>query len=209
MRHFQLQSGSMSSQKAACRPRAVITVGTANQGRQLRVQARRQAPIVEEEVQQASEQQNQEATGFSAVVQKLLHRAASSLTRGQTTCLACKGQGTCTCPACNVSQAVVLRSRHDMCSALSGLTGQHSVYCISDGRVLHCAWPACLVAFVPRHVVCVLQGTGIVDKDTRQNVMRHTAQKVRSMLQVERSEYHSNWLTSNRSVGQQLPCNST
>jgi hypothetical protein len=57
--------------------------------------------VVEEAAQQAEEQE--EATGFSAVVQRLLHRAASSLTRGTTTCLSCKGQGTCTCPACHVS----------------------------------------------------------------------------------------------------------
>jgi hypothetical protein len=57
--------------------------------------------MAEEEAQQAEQQE--EATGFSAVVQRLLHRAASSLTRGTTTCLSCKGQGTCTCPACHVS----------------------------------------------------------------------------------------------------------
>jgi hypothetical protein len=45
-----------------------------------------------------------------------------------------------------------------------------------------------------------LQGSGITNKDARQNVMRHTAQKLRSVLQVERSEYHSDWLTSNRCV---------
>jgi hypothetical protein len=69
--------------------------------RQPRLQARKQADTVVEDV---SQEQQQEATGFSAVVQKLLHRAASSLTRGQTTCLTCKGQGTCTCPACSVSE---------------------------------------------------------------------------------------------------------
>jgi DnaJ-class molecular chaperone len=107
--------------------------------RQPRLQARKQADTVVEDV---SQEQQQEATGFSAVVQKLLHRAASSLTRGQTTCLTCKGQGTCTCPACS--------------------------------------------------------GHGVVDRDARQNVMRHTTQKLRSVLNGERSEYHSDWLTSNR-----------
>lgn len=77
---------------------------------------------------------------------------------------------------------------------------------ICDGQATQCAAAACLVSCGIRRFVCVPQGTGIVDRDTRQNVMRHTAQKVRSMLQVERSEYHSDWLTSNRSVHQQLTC---
>jgi hypothetical protein len=47
------------------------------------------------------------------------------------------------------------------------------------------------------------QGTGITDRDARQNVMRHTTQKLRSVLGGERSEYHSDWLTSNRSADQQ------
>lgn len=46
-----------------------------------------------------------------------------------------------------------------------------------------------------------MQGAGVTEKDARQNVMRHTAQKLRSVLNVERSEYHSDWLTSNRYVG--------
>lgn len=49
------------------------------------------------------DQEQPQATGFSAAVQRLLHRAASTLTRGTTTCLTCRGQGTCSCPACNVS----------------------------------------------------------------------------------------------------------
>lgn len=105
--------------------------------------SRRQAVQEQEELQQQQEQQQQEPkTGFSAVVERLLHRAASSLTRGQTTCLTCKGQGTCSCPACH--------------------------------------------------------GTGITDRDARQNVMRHTTQKLRSVLGADRAEYHSDWLTSNR-----------
>jgi hypothetical protein len=45
-----------------------------------------------------------------------------------------------------------------------------------------------------------MQGHGVVDRDARQNVMRHTTQKLRSVLNGERSEYHSDWLTSNRCV---------
>jgi DnaJ-class molecular chaperone len=142
MHQMKMQHGAWTCHKSACRPRTVLPVRHSTcTVRQLRVQAsRRQAQVAEEETQQAEQQE--EATGFSAVVQRLLHRAASSLTRGTTTCLSCKGQGTCTCPACH--------------------------------------------------------GTGITNKDARQNVMRHTTQKLRSVLGGERSEYHSDWLTSNR-----------
>jgi hypothetical protein len=101
--------------QSAARQHARPAPGTHNRPppvqRKLRA-ARKPAPAVEvvEQDPQQQQQQEQEQGGFSAAVQRLLHRAASSLTRGQTTCLTCRGQGTCTCPACNVSVVVLLGS---------------------------------------------------------------------------------------------------
>lgn len=138
MHHLQLRDGHKMVQR---RPQGLTPARNYQPGLYVvKAKARKQQQPTVEQVE--DQDQVQSPSGFSAVVQRLLHRAASSLTRGTTTCLTCKGQGTCTCPVCN--------------------------------------------------------GAGVTEKDARQNVMRHTAQKLRSVLNVERSEYHSDWLTSNR-----------
>lgn len=40
---------------------------------------------------------------FQNLIGSLLTGAASRLERGTTTCLVCRGTGTCTCPTCKVS----------------------------------------------------------------------------------------------------------
>jgi hypothetical protein len=75
-----------------------IRVGSCHPSR-LKVRVHARNTVEDAEV----DQEQPQATGFSAAVQRLLHRAASTLTRGTTTCLTCRGQGTCSCPACNVS----------------------------------------------------------------------------------------------------------
>ncbi|KAF8058121.1 hypothetical protein HT031_005781 [Scenedesmus sp. PABB004] len=43
------------------------------------------------------------------------------------------------------------------------------------------------------------KGQGLLDKDhARMNVMRHTAQKVKQVLNIDRSNYDTEWLVTNR-----------
>eukprot|EP00879_Flechtneria_rotunda_P000700 GHRR01000818.1.p1 GENE.GHRR01000818.1~~GHRR01000818.1.p1 ORF type:complete len:171 (+),score=32.81 GHRR01000818.1:250-762(+) len=80
---------------------------------------------------------------LAALVNSFLNRASSSLTRGPATCLTCKGQGSCSCAAC--------------------------------------------------------QGAGLLDKEhARMNMVRHTAQKFKQVLGVNRSNYDTEWFTTNR-----------
>lgn len=192
MRSLQRQQAAIGATQKAVAPSTQQIRRTARVQHPPVQASRRQAVQEQEELQQQEQQQQQEArTGFSAVVERLLHRAASSLTRGTATCLTCKGQGKCSCPACHVSTT----SSATHLSSLAAPCMSHLQQPQLVGRL------ACRTLM---HHVCAApkttQGTGITDRDARQNVMRHTTQKLRSVLGADRAEYHSDWLTSNRSV---------
>lgn len=51
------------------------------------------------------------------------------------------------------------------------------------------------------HTRCclLLQGAGVLDREqSRMNQMRHTAQKLQQVLHMDRSNYNTEWLVTNR-----------
>lgn len=121
---------------AATAARLLPTVATAASRRQ----QQQQVLVEEQEEQQQQQHSNNPLVGL---VDRLLHRAASSLTRGSCVCLACQGSGACSCPLCN--------------------------------------------------------GQGLTDAShSRHNQVRHAAQKLKSVLHLERADYNVEWLQSNR-----------
>jgi hypothetical protein len=85
-------------------------------------------------------------------------------------------------------------------SLLNGSLELHALLFLLDGSPSSTFWGTGVRSAHQRvHAVYLdAQGQGVTDRDARQNVMRHTTQKLRSVLNGERSEYHSDWLTSNR-----------
>lgn len=48
-------------------------------------------------------------------------------------------------------------------------------------------------------IAVAVQGTGIMDKEaSRINTMRHAAQKMKQVLHVDRANYNTEWLQTNR-----------
>jgi hypothetical protein len=46
---------------------------------------------------------------------------------------------------------------------------------------------------------CGVQGAGIMDKEhSRMNTMRHATQKMKQVLHVDRANYNTEWLMTNR-----------
>lgn len=96
---------------------------------------------------QVVQEETAEEVTQSTVLDKLaglfLNRAASSLKRGASTCLSCKGKGACDCPAC--------------------------------------------------------KGGGLLSENqARMNTMRHTVQKLQTVLHVDRAVNNTEWLLTNR-----------
>lgn len=48
-------------------------------------------------------------------------------------------------------------------------------------------------------IAVAVQGAGIMDKEaSRMNTMRHAAQKMKQVLHVDRANYNTEWLQTNR-----------
>jgi hypothetical protein len=83
---------------------------------------------------------------------------------------------------------------------------------VSTLRDAHCtAWRACIacICHVPLRTSLVvaestlthLQGAGLLSENqARMNMMRHTVQKLQTVLHVDRAVNNTEWLLSNRSV---------